>query len=312
MVEIKPIDFTKGSNLRFEPIQKAEKPNEKGLMHLLSDEIPNFDFGKFYNSGQEAVKDIIAFSKVLTKKSFVIGFEECASSDAHFVYGTFNDTNSIWDLVANHPNNISAILIPPLLFKDGFTVATGEFLREVRKICFLNNIIFILDERSSGFMISLAGAQAHFDVDADFILLGNVLPNKSLLAVGGSHKVSTFFDNEVKSVDSAVLTAAAVHVGQLSRQREVYQQLIAKRKHLSAGLSKVFTKHAIAFSIKAISSLFSISMNQKDYSELATYLIKNDIEVPILPGHCWYINSKITTEDIDRIIDTSEQFYAVK
>ena len=79
----------------------------------------------------------------------------------------------IYDAIEKNPDDIAALIIEPIQGEGGDNHFRGEFLRELRKICDENDIMYILDEVQTG--VGLTGkmwAYQHFDFNPDLVCFG--------------------------------------------------------------------------------------------------------------------------------------------
>ncbi len=79
----------------------------------------------------------------------------------------------IYDAIEKNPDDIAALIIEPIQGEGGDNHFRGEFLRELRKICDENDIMYILDEVQTG--VGLTGkmwAYQHFDFNPDIVCFG--------------------------------------------------------------------------------------------------------------------------------------------
>ena len=79
----------------------------------------------------------------------------------------------IQDAIDKNPDDIAALIIEPIQGEGGDNHFRGEFLRELRKICDENDIMYILDEVQTG--MGLTGkmwAYQHFDFNPDIVCFG--------------------------------------------------------------------------------------------------------------------------------------------
>lgn len=79
----------------------------------------------------------------------------------------------VQDAIDKNPDDIAALIIEPIQGEGGDNHFRGEFLRELRKICDENDIMYILDEVQTG--MGLTGkmwAYQHFDFNPDIVCFG--------------------------------------------------------------------------------------------------------------------------------------------
>ncbi|QNQ90161.1 acetylornithine transaminase [Corynebacterium poyangense] len=124
-------------------------------------------------------------------------------------YFTFNDAESLRNLVTKDPDNTAAIILEPIQGETGVIPATKDFLHEARQLCNDHGILLIFDEVQTG--VGRTGAFfAHdiYGITPDVVTmakgLGAGLPIGACLATGraaqlmrpGSHG-TTFGGNPV-------------------------------------------------------------------------------------------------------------------
>ncbi len=101
-----------------------------------------------------------------------------------FRYAKFNEISSV-------KNNINektcAVLIEPIQGEGGINVSDAKFLKELKEICFNNNILLILDEIQTGFArTGKTFAYEHYDIYPDILVvaksLGGGMPIGALIS----------------------------------------------------------------------------------------------------------------------------------
>lgn len=79
----------------------------------------------------------------------------------------------IYQAIEKNPDDIAALIIEPIQGEGGDNHFRGEFLRELRRICDENDIMYIVDEVQTG--VGLTGkmwAYQHFDFEPDILCFG--------------------------------------------------------------------------------------------------------------------------------------------
>jgi glutamate-1-semialdehyde 2,1-aminomutase len=65
----------------------------------------------------------------------------------------YNDLEAVKELVANHPDEIAAIIIEPVAGNMGCIIPKAGFLEGLRKVCDENGMLLIFDEVMTGFQV---------------------------------------------------------------------------------------------------------------------------------------------------------------
>tara|TARA_Y100000590_G_scaffold431709_1_gene546757 strand:+ start:2683 stop:4020 length:1338 start_codon:yes stop_codon:yes gene_type:complete len=164
------VKFAKnGSNVTTAAIKLARAYTNKKYIAVCSDH-PFFSFDNWFIGSTVVNRGIADEEKKLTIK-----FD-------------YNDASSLNELFNKYNNDIAAVImepatnIPPIHDCINCTQikkcnCENTFLHQVRKICDLNESIFILDEMITGFRWDLKGAQNFYNVQADLTTFGKAMAN---------------------------------------------------------------------------------------------------------------------------------------
>ncbi len=160
----------------------------------------------------------------------------------------FNDLAAVERLLAQHPKEIAAVIVEPIMMNIGICMPEEGYLEGLRELCTRSGALLIFDEVKTGAKLARGGACEYFRVKPDLICLaksiGGGFPlaaygaSKELMDVIAKHKVfhaGTYNTNPVVMAAGLatfreVLTPAAYeHVNRLNRQLvEGYQRTIQK------------------------------------------------------------------------------------
>ncbi len=170
------------------------------------------------------------------------------STLANVLIATFNDLETIELRFKQHPGEIAAIILEPILMNVGLCMPQPGFLEGLREIATRNGALLIFDEVKTGAKLGWAGASEYFNVTPDMICLaksiGGGLPlaafgtHKSVMDLISQHKVfhgGTYNTNPV-SMAAGLATFREVltrdnyaHIEKLERKlTDGYRQIIAK------------------------------------------------------------------------------------
>lgn len=176
---------------------------ETEIAELAVKMIPNMDKIRFVNSGTEACMSAVRLARGYTGRDKIIKFSGCyhGHSDAFLIqagsgavtFGTpnspgvtqgtakdtllahFNDLEDVREIVANHPDEIAAIILEPVAGNMGCIPPKAGFLQGLRELCDACGMLLIFDEVMTGFRLAAGGAQERYHVAADIVAFGKVI-----------------------------------------------------------------------------------------------------------------------------------------
>ena len=189
---------------------------ETELARLAVSMVPNIDKIRFVNSGTEACMSAVRLARGFTGKDKIIKFAGCyhGHADAFLIQAgsgaitfgspnspgvtqgtardtllaTYNNLESVKELVEVNEDQIAAIIIEPVAGNMGCIPPTKAFIRGLRQLCTDHGILLIFDEVMTGFRLAAGGAQELLGIDADILAFGKV--------IGGGLPVGAFAARE--------------------------------------------------------------------------------------------------------------------
>lgn len=286
-----------------EAVQKAlEKGTSYGIPHpgevefadLLCTLMPSIEKIRLVSSGTEATMSAIRLARGYTGKKKIIKFEGCyhGASDALLVkagsgvltlgvpdsagvpdtfaqetlIARFNDLNSVTELFNQHPDNIAAIIIEPIVGNMNLIQPLPDFLPGLRKLCDQHSSLLIFDEVMTGFRVALGGAQSIYQVKPDLTTLAKIIGGGfPLAAFGGRAEVMNciapagpVYQAGTLSGNPIATAAGLATLKYLLAHPDVYEQLNQITQQLLTGLSQRAKKWNIPFSAGASGSMFGL------------------------------------------------------
>jgi len=248
-------DYSQSINIT----EQAEK-----LQQLLVENVPNMAYYHFDLDYKNVRALAIEHAQKVTQKDYVIDVTENKS------------LARIWEEVKSNANNLAAIIVDPLAVFTNSKPALGEYLREIRRITFLNQALFILDETHTGFRIGLGGAQVEFDVDVDTVLLGGVLTggyDMGILGITEKYMPSELY-TLTNDVAKEALLAGEYIISQLMENRWVFQELERRGREFTGKLSQ---KPGENSSITQLASIIKYTNGNKEAETIFLNLATNQI-----------------------------------
>ncbi len=173
---------------------------------------PSIEKLRFVSSGTEATMSAIRLARAATSRNIIVKFEGCyhGHSDgllvkagsgvatfgipgsagvpdavAHLTLALpYNDLVAVESAFAEHPGEIAAIILEPVVGNAGCIGPAEGYLEGLRKITSREGALLIVDEVMTGFRIALGGAVELYKMDPDLVTLGKI--------VGGGLPVGVF------------------------------------------------------------------------------------------------------------------------
>jgi glutamate-1-semialdehyde 2,1-aminomutase len=205
------------------------------LAELIVRRFPGIDLVRFANSGTEANMHAIRVSRAFTGKAKIVkteggyhgttdvfeasvdpnlkragtldninvlpesrGVSENALRDVFVV--PFNDIERTEKLIKEKHQEISCVIIEPVMGSAGQIVGTLEYLTFLRRITEEYNILLIFDEVVTG-RLTTGGAQQYFDIIPDLTTLGKIIGGGTPIgAFGGRRHIMQMYDPREKKM----------------------------------------------------------------------------------------------------------------
>jgi glutamate-1-semialdehyde 2,1-aminomutase len=186
----------------------APTEQELRLGEALLSRMIGADRVRFANSGSEAVMMAIRFARAIRRRSTIVKFEgsyhglyddvswsvgpaperagdprsPTAVPESAGLVGAagrvhvlpYNDAATLEAYIAEHHDEVAAILVEPVSNRIGLVVPEREFLEMARSLCDRYRVVLVFDEVIS-FRLGYGGAQGRFGIVPDLTTLGKVI-----------------------------------------------------------------------------------------------------------------------------------------
>lgn len=284
---------------------------ELEVAEMLVDRLPSVDQVNFCNSGSESTYHAIRLSRAYTGNETVIKFEGCyhgwhdyvdvsvyppadqvgqkyEESDGMLsgavektVVVPFNDPEAFSEAVAEHADDLAAVILEPVPHSVGTLLPTQAFLDTLREETAAHDVPLIFDEVITGFRHSPRGAQTEFGVTPDLTCVAKALGNGyPIAAVGGREDLmrQAGGDNEAGVVISGTYSghpiglAAARETMRLLDEEDAQSYLTDLGERYREGLSDLLTDHGVEGRVVGHRSIFSpqfgVTGQPHDYEDI--------------------------------------------
>ena len=274
--------------------------NAKGieLAEEISQAVPCAEQVRFVTSGGEADMYAMRLARAFTGREKILKFEGgyhgmCAeaqmslapSKQVNFpmavpdsagipdamrddmLIAPFNDIEFVRSLLAEHGNEIAAVIVEPL---QRIIPAKDGYLAALKEVCHEYGVLLIFDEIVTGFRLAYGGAQERYDVVPDICTLGKIIGGGfPLAAIGARADIMAHFDKSKVGADkwlmqlgtlsgNPVASAAGLKTMEVLRRDGAYDQLRANGARLMAMHTDALDKVGVAYQVVGDETLFDI------------------------------------------------------
>lgn len=261
------------------------------LAEMVVAAVPSIEMVRMVSSGTEATMSAIRLARGYTGRDKIIKFSGCyhghadsllvkAGSGAatfgvpdspgvpkdfaqHTLTATFNDLESVRDLVTANPGSVACIIVEPIAGNMGTIPPRDGFLQGLRDICDTEGIILIFDEVMTGFRVAYGGAQELYGVTPDMTTLGKIIGGglpvgafggkrdimKQLSPSGGVYQAGTLSGNPLAMT-------AGIETLKLLQADGFYTRLEEKSRALSEGIAAAARRAGYPIYSTRVGSMF--------------------------------------------------------
>ncbi|HEX2606977.1 MAG TPA: aminotransferase class III-fold pyridoxal phosphate-dependent enzyme, partial [Flavisolibacter sp.] len=236
----------------------------------------------------------------------------------------YNDLEAVEQLVADHKNEIAAIIIEPVAGNMGCILPQEGYLEGLRALCTREGIVFIFDEVMTGFRLAPGGAQERLKIDADLITYGKVIgAGMPVGAFGGKLEImkqiaplGSVYQAGTLSGNPLAMIAGFTLLTHLKNNPQVYTELEEKGNYLKAGLDKVLAASALPYVINHLGSMISVHFSKAPVTDFASAaaadnalfnilfhaMLDRGIYLPPSAFETWFLSRALSKEDLDHTI----------
>lgn len=283
----------------------APSVQENILAEMVIDAVPSIEIVRFVNSGTEACMSVLRLMRAFTGRDKVIKFEGCYHGHADMflvkagsgvatlglpdspgvpksatnstLTAPYNDLEAVKALFAENPDEISGVILEPVVGNSGFVPPDAGFLEGLREITQENGALLVFDEVMTGFRIAYGGAQEKFGVTPDLTTLGKVIGGGLPVGAYGGRKdimsmvapAGPMYQAGTLSGNPLAMTAG-IKTLELLQKPGTYEQLDRITKKLADGLIEVATQtghQVVGGQISAMFGMFFTGEEVHNYDD---------------------------------------------
>lgn len=237
----------------------ASTPAEADLAELVASAFPHIEKVRFVNSGTEATMSAIRLARAYTDRKYIVKFEGCyhghtdallvkagsgvatlgipgsAGVPEEFVQFTlalpFNNVGAVEEAFAKLKDQISCVIVEPVVGNMGCVSPVAGYLEFLRKITKREGALLIFDEVMTGFRLAFGGAQELYGVTPDLTTLGKI--------IGGGLPVGAY-GGPSAIMDMVAPLGPVYQAGTLSGNPLAMAAGVATLKHLQKNKKEIY------------------------------------------------------------------------
>lgn len=328
---------------------------ELEVAELIVSMVPNIDMVRMVNSGTEACMSALRLARGYTGKNKFIKFEGNyhGHADAFLVSAgsgvatlgiqsvpgvtaaiaedtltaPYNNLPAVEQLIAEHPDQIAAIIVEPVAGNMGCILPAPGFLEGLRELCDVHGILLIFDEVMTGFRLSKGGAQQLLNIKADIVTFGKIIGGgmpvgafagrreimEHIAPAGKVYQAGTLSGNPIAMIAGYTLLKT------LKDHPEIYTSLEEKTRSLTGGLHEVFTEAGVVHQINQLGSMMSVHFaeypivdftaasgaNNELFKRFFHGMLKRGVYLPPSAFESWFVSEALSKEDIEFTIEAA-------
>ena len=242
----------------------------------------------------------------------------------------YNDLSAAEELVNENKDEIAAIIIEPVAGNMGCVPPLPGYLEGLRKICDKEKILLVFDEVMTGFRLAQGGAQQRLKINADLVTYGKVIGGGMPVGAFGGRKeimehiapLGNVYQAGTLSGNPIAMIAGYTVLKTLKEDPSIYTELDDKTNTLNRGLAEVFKKKSIPVQVNQLGSMISVHFSAKPVIDFASsaasntqtfnkffhFMLEHGIYPPPSSFETWFVSHSLSRNDIDKTIDTAQQF----
>ncbi|HET7711248.1 MAG TPA: glutamate-1-semialdehyde 2,1-aminomutase [Thermoanaerobaculia bacterium] len=272
---------------------------EVELAEMIVAAVPSVDMVRLVNSGTEATMSALRLARAATGRNKVMKFDggyhghvdsllvKAGSGSATFnvpdsagvpteltkltISVPYNDIEAVRRAVAEHRDDLAAIIVEPVAGNMGCVPPADGFLEGLREVCDSSGALLIFDEVMTGFRVAYGGAQTLYDIRPDITTLGKVIgggmpigaygARRELMELvsplGPTYQAGTLSGNPV-AVASGRATLSVL------RNSSIYNDLEERSAEFEEGVLRSAEKHGVPVTVNRVGSMWTIFFAERE------------------------------------------------
>lgn len=221
-------------------------------------------------------------------------------------------------------SKIAALIVDPLMSGAGLIPAPENGLAHLAEVCRRCGVLFVLDERISGFRLARGGAAESSGIIPDIAVYGDVLGGGFPLgAIALSHSIKK--DQSAELISRAphpVSLGAAEAILSILKNASIFSHLEERCLQLTDGILALADRFSRSIRVNRLGSVFSIYLSRRveisslsaalecdgaSYQRLVKGLKAEGILLPPCPATPAFVSSAHSAKDIAETLEAFER-----
>jgi glutamate-1-semialdehyde 2,1-aminomutase len=289
----------------------APTRKEVEMAKIICDMVPSVEMVRMVNSGTEATMSAIRLARAYTKKSKIIKFEGCyhGHGDAFLISAgsgamtlgqpdslgltdaiikdtlsvPYNDEIKLEEVLKNQANEISCVILEPVVGNMGCVLPKDGYLRRVRELCTQYGVVLIFDEVMTGFRLAAGGAQERFGVTPDITTLGKIIGGGMPVgAYGGKREImelvaplGPMYQAGTLSGNPIAMSAGLEMLRQIKKNTDLYSTLDKMGEEMKEGINANLKALSLPYTSNQVGSMYSLFFTSEKVIDLKTAKTSN-------------------------------------
>lgn len=247
-------------------------------------------------------------------------------AEHEFIILPWNDLELVKRIMAEHHDEVAAIITEPIMCNSGCILPEEGFLQGLREICTKYDSALIFDEVITGFRMGLGGAQKHYGITPDLSIFAKALASGYPISaiVGKKEWMHLIAEGKVihaGTMNSAcALIAAALGTIEVLEEEGTHERIYALGLRLMEGLRKAAEETEQNLLVQGLGPMFHTGFADvskvKEFRDLDAYeqpkskLFVQGMQqrgVRIIGRGLWYISAVHEEKHIDHALKMAKE-----
>jgi glutamate-1-semialdehyde 2,1-aminomutase len=254
--------------------------------------LPHVEMLRLVSSGTEATMSALRLARGFTGRPFIVKFRgayhghadgllvQAGSGAATFghpdsagvpeevvkstISATYNDTQGLRELFAQHGSEIAAVIVEPVVGNMGCVPPEPGFLETLVELCRTHGALSIFDEVMTGFRVGPEGAAGRYGLKPDLTCLGKIVGGgMPLAAYGGRREIMELLAPlgpvyQAGTLSGNPLSVAAARATLSLLSPELYTQLEQQGLRLEQGLRQSLNELKVTGTVQRVGSMITL------------------------------------------------------
>jgi glutamate-1-semialdehyde 2,1-aminomutase len=237
--------------------------------------------------------------------------------------------DSLQHLFEANINQVSAVIIEPVVGNMGLVIPNKDYLSGVRNLCDQYGALLIFDEVMTGFRLSPSGYQGICKIQPDLTTLGKIIGGGLPVgAYGGRSDIMDMiapagpvYQAGTLSGNPLATTAGLAMLNLITENHEVYSRLSEQGLKLKMGIQAQLDALGLSYTINQIGSMFTLFFTKQPvnnftdaktsdailYGKYFHGMLERGIYLPPSQYESWFISDAIREKELAEILKASEE-----